>query len=342
MSENNTIKISIYIDPSEAVKAGKCQSGHFSFPLTEENLQALSEEDRQLIVNHVTLNPDKVVSGSINPLCGMVEPTFEGVLVGLANLKEELAKEKQEKEKQEARKKQNYENEIKEILKEGPSYFIDNYSYMNSEWSIDNWRTREYEEKRTAPLIAEATKLIEEHNKKIKQQKEQAKQEKEKEKQEKEEKNRLFYEALDAFTKANGTKNQIERLAADVLPEEEKLDLLRTHLFKPFNDFDRYKKIKNSEVIDCLDEDENPYPNSDKIEYEKEEMDELSSDQWDVLKEFKQIAPKNAQLVCREHTGYYDEVAQIHRYSITVIITWHNRKFSRRFALPDFEEFCAS
>lgn len=147
-----------------------------------------------------------------------------------------------------------------------------------------------------------------------------------------------------------GTKNQQERFAAGLLPEDELLALARAELFRPFDGYRRWAKdtkVRASEIRhkrDC-EEASDPMTSDEAIVFETCLAGDLTHDEWEVYREMgcaRDEAAKHPWLasmasVVIEPIAHFATCTvcqgEASRMSVKIIIEWAGRKLTREYVL---------
>lgn len=103
-----------------------------------------------------------------------------------------------------------------------------------------------------------------------------------------------YQEAAEAIVREHGTKNEVERLAAGVLPEQELDQIVSDVLFAPILDLPIRRKAKEDGVrkhaisLGLASQ-------SDKVNFrviDQEQLDALEAAEWDTLQKIRQKMPE--------------------------------------------------
>lgn len=131
-----------------------------------------------------------------------------------------------------------------------------------------------------------------------------------------------------AWVNERGTDNQIARLQAGVLPEQEIIDLIRDEAYEQLETYKRYTKLKKADVCDGDDE----YDRHE-VSFDVENAETMTAEEYDTVQVFKKLAP-NATITLRRHIGECEECeSKVDRMGIMVEITVGEFNFSREYAV---------
>jgi len=136
---------------------------------------------------------------------------------------------------------------------------------------------------------------------------------------------------LTEWIQKNGSKNQQERLAANLLPWQEAFATVEHYLFTPLAGFKLCERFDPAEVCMC------ERAGSDACEPKFQSLDatELTADEWDDLSRIKEAAP-GATFQLREHRATCKSHANPEvRRGVIVKFTLGQLTFKREFALEN-------
>jgi hypothetical protein len=128
---------------------------------------------------------------------------------------------------------------------------------------------------------------------------------------------------LDGFIRENGTKNQVERWEAGVLPEKEVLALIEAFSFgDTLDDLPRYQRITRAEVADRA-----PWCDPERIQFSVTEAETVSAAEWNEMREILEAmdaAPTGTRVNVYVHSGYIDDINKplVTRRAYHVTVPW--------------------
>jgi len=93
------------------------------------------------------------------------------------------------------------------------------------------------------------------------------------------------------LVRREGTSNQVERLDAGVLPDDEFDHIIREYLFSPLGPWPRFKKLK-AEPIKELAMLRGKSDGQDRVTFETILASDLKDHEWEQLKELKGLFPR--------------------------------------------------
>lgn len=144
-----------------------------------------------------------------------------------------------------------------------------------------------------------------------------------------------FAKNLLNYAMAHGSRTQIERANAGLLPESEVLDLLRDNIFADLDEFVRFKRITRRDLRHSI-----RHPMPGQYDFSTIEHHPLDEKQWALFKRIQQKAPQGATSLAVLHTGYcvtcFDitgTVQRTNKVAAKVVVEWHGRPISREFDL---------
>jgi len=136
---------------------------------------------------------------------------------------------------------------------------------------------------------------------------------------------------IEIWTLANGTKSQKERLAAGLLPESEIVDAIRSATYAPLDKFPRFKKLKTTDVCN----DDSGWGDHE-VNFSVEDANSLTADEFVVLKNLQNVAPKNSVITPRIHTAECSDCGNtVTRLGFMVKIQVGELSFSREYGLNE-------
>jgi len=353
-----SIIVALYINPKDAVLAGQAQSGRFYVTIRQNELDQLDArlglefgQGRALLAESGALVPagadrDSTAARRASALCSS-EPSFDGVVEGLKHHQ----KQQQRKQETERRRQQEaialHERQVAKAIQEGPEYFCnEGYDRFGEKCAKFYDRFEIENDKRVRELVKEAEHIIEQRNEAFRKARAYAKEQAERVEQEAKEAEMRFLTALKAFIMLHGEPHHKERCEADTLPEEEAIDFLREHLFRPFSSFARFEKITVNELwanIARFSRVGGKYAHvtKDDAVFAAEETTKMPKDEWDRYKGICKAAEVckietgiEPILKVRKHVGELEGTnSRATRYSCLVTLNWHGRDFSRALAL---------
>lgn len=129
-----------------------------------------------------------------------------------------------------------------------------------------------------------------------------------------------------AWVETHGTESQKKRLAADLLPEKEAVDGIRSNAFALLDGFERYSKLRGSDFCEC------DWTDNGSLDFAVEDCDEATEAEFDLLERIQALMP-DATVTLRCHMGKCDrcEGSDV-RKSIRVEMTVGEFTFSREYA----------
>ncbi len=328
-----SIKFSLFVSATAAVKAGKTKSGQFQVEPTEAQLAELSPREREVLAG--VIHTDLQRSNTLFAPDDQPEATWGALLSALRIEVAKKDKQAAEDARQKAAADAIREQAIAEVLAAPVESLVsENYGGKQHE------RTRAYDglridwdDARLASKRAEVDAYVKSKND------ETARWRRERELQEQE--RRLHFEmeaiarekqfatAAAAFVAAHGTDNQQARHKEGLLPEKELTDLIRNHLFAALK-FARFDRITASEIEhrdDCIES----MPH-----FDVEDAKELTAGQFELLAKIRKAAPPGAVVTPQVHTGHCNGCnggSIVTRPSAHVTVEWHGRKLSRKYSL---------
>lgn len=138
------------------------------------------------------------------------------------------------------------------------------------------------------------------------------------------EQERIKAQALDGFVVDHCTEVQQKRRAANLMPDEEVLRLIRDHVFRPLDHLPRYDRMTKSDFPDATD-----------VEFETADADGATDAQFEAMEAIKNLVP-DAAVTLRNHIAtvcsYDADEAQEVRDAFLVAIQWHGWSLSREYA----------
>ena len=141
-------------------------------------------------------------------------------------------------------------------------------------------------------------------------------------------------EAIAEWVAAKGTPSQKERLAENLLPDEEIITAMRDEIFRPLDAFPRYQKIKASDVCTCDYGDYGEYCDCDFWAADKKEATE---EEFRKMKQIRTLMP-NAVVTLREHGGNSERCDnEFYRSGILVSVNTGAFQFSREYGVEEVE-----
>jgi len=355
--------VPIYVSPAAAVRAGKAVSGPKSLDLSEEQIADLTEEQREELARVAGLGNGDYSSERIGQEYhdySLVEPTVEELAKALDHRierkREEKAKkaaraqekraESRERHLEVLRERRTRENEKRYFglrLEENGSWTVldpgkhprtcsGEYQQLKPFWPV-GYELPTDEEVTSSPEAQGWLADLEKENEDRKQQAVQKRiEEYEREQAEekaKEEQEEAFSKALDTFVLHHGSTDQIERLAAGLLPSDEARNLLRNHLFAPLDDFPRYERLKSDDIPHASDE-ECGYGCDGDLDFGVEDLESLDKEAWERFQVLQTLIPDDAQHDLRLHYGKCEQCdGTVGSRSVLVTIEWHGQNFSR-------------
>lgn len=343
------MKVWVNVNRKKAILAGKNEEG---WKLVEVDMGKLSQEEREYVAqcpdDYYRWGGENVHAQRIDGTVG--ETTEEAVIQRIREqiiIVREEKKQKAEQEKKEAEKK---EKEILTILNDMPTdaliakkevYFqdyakrIECKNATGSEYFPEYYVKKGYTDPRLEAKYAEAEKIAVEKNKAVKAEIERKISEM-KEKQaaaraEKEKKEEAKKEQIKKWVMEKGTENQKKRYEIELLPESEVIDAIRDEAYSALNDFQRYEKMKASDVCTCEDE---GYCD---VDYEVEEATEATVEEFEALEKIVTAAKKahpGAVVTLMDHIGTSEDCEnKVVRKSAKVEVAVGAFKFSREYAI---------
>lgn len=353
-----SVIVAIYINPKDAVLAGKAQSGRFYVTISQNELDQLDArlglepgEGRALLAESDALIPagadvHSSAATQASALFG-TEPNFDGVIEGLKNFR----KEKERKQEAERFRQQEafalHERQVAKAIQEGPEYFCnEGYDRFGEKCAKFCDRFEIKRDERVRELVEEAKCIIEQRNEAFRKARAYAREQAERVEQEAKEAEMRFLTALKAFIMQHGEPHHKERCEADALPEEEAINFLRDHLFKPFSSFARFERITTNELWANIARftrvgGKYAHVTKDDAVFSAEETTKMPKEEWDRYKEICKAAEVckaesgiEPTLKVRKHVGELEGTnSRATRYSCLVTLNWHGRDFSRALAL---------
>lgn len=132
----------------------------------------------------------------------------------------------------------------------------------------------------------------------------------------------------------NGNTNQKERLAANLLPDEEIIEIVKTVTFAPLDGFPEYEKILFADVQQNCDE----FCESNYINCEVVNARYASRDEWQLLQQMKSLLPA-ASFTLRTHTSKCEncETGMVKRNDIYAEIKVGPFTFNKEFSVAKKE-----
>lgn len=324
----------VYVDPAAAVRAGKATSGLVAFELTEGFLSSLSTEERDVLAEAITATSGWELGATMSDRAaggGIPEATEEHVRAALARRAERRRAEKESREAERLRREAEYDALAARIVAEGPQEYLLRYGNRFLGPIIPGAVADRPE---VQEIIRQAKVLRAEQEARQERFRQEREERLRAEREEAERREEEYRTAVSEFVRTYGDENQIQRQAAGVLPDEEAEGLVRNHLFAAGDSarLAKHSRIRPAHIPCECDYQEEQY------EYDQEALSTLTAEQWEIAQQLRAAFP-TARIEHRRHTGRCAscQAGTVTRYSALVTIDWHNRPFSRAYALPNPE-----
>lgn len=137
------------------------------------------------------------------------------------------------------------------------------------------------------------------------------------------EKGRIRVQSLATFLAEHGTEVQKKRRAANLMPDEEILDLVRNHVFSPLEHLPRYERMKKSDF------------SAADVSFEASNAVRATDAQYEAMEAIKSLVP-GSDVTLREHvatvSNYDGEDETYTRLGYLVSIDWNGWPLSREYA----------